>query len=77
MLAVRQPRKVTIRLKDADNAVLYRETLGRTPASHWRKFDFEGMKTGVYYLEISDGHQKIVRQFINNQPVAVGRCGPM
>jgi hypothetical protein len=62
MLAVRQPRKVTIRLKDANSTVLYREALSKTPASHWRKFDFEGMKTGVYYLEISDGHQKIVRQ---------------
>ncbi len=62
MLAVREPRKVTIRLKDANSTVLYREALSKTPANHWRKFDFEGMKTGVYYLEITDGNQKIVRQ---------------
>lgn len=62
MLAVRKPKKVTIRLKDAKNTVLYQESLSKVPASHWRKFDFEGMKTGVYYLEISDGEQKAVRQ---------------
>ncbi|GAB3910149.1 hypothetical protein GCM10028803_49390 [Larkinella knui] len=62
MLAVRQPRKATIRLKDANNEVLYQESLSKVPANHWRKFDFEGMKTGVYYLEISNGKQKTVRQ---------------
>ncbi|RRB04653.1 hypothetical protein [Larkinella rosea] len=62
MLAVRQPKKVTIRLKDAKNTVLYQEDLSKTPASHWRKFDFEGMKTGVYYFEISAGQQVVVRQ---------------
>ena len=63
MLAVKEPKKVTIQLKDANDAVLYQESLSRVPASHWRKFDFEGMKTGVYYLEISNGQQKIVRRF--------------
>lgn len=62
MLAVRQPKRVTIRLKDARNAVLYKESLTKTPASHWRKFNFEGMKTGTYYLEISNGDQVVVRQ---------------
>ncbi|RAJ97481.1 hypothetical protein LX87_02383 [Larkinella arboricola] len=62
MLAVRQPRRVTIRLKDARNAVLYKESLTKIPASHWRKFNFEGMKTGTYYLEISNGDQVVVRR---------------
>lgn len=62
MLAVRQPRRVTIRLKDASNAVLYHESLSKVPASHWRKFNFEGMKTGTYYFEVSSGDQVIVRQ---------------
>ncbi|GAB3326494.1 hypothetical protein GCM10027299_25590 [Larkinella ripae] len=62
MLAVRQPKRVTIRLKDARNAVLYHESLTRTPASHWRKFDFGGMKTGTYFLEIRSGRQVVVRQ---------------
>ncbi|GAB3929953.1 hypothetical protein [Larkinella terrae] len=62
MLAVRRPKKVTIRLKDAKNTVLYQEALSKTPASHWRKFDFEGMQTGVYYFEISNGQQVVVRQ---------------
>ncbi|MFC5409260.1 hypothetical protein ACFPMF_08080 [Larkinella bovis] len=62
MLAVRQPKRVTIRLKDARHAVLYRESLRKAPANHWRKFNFEGMKTGTYYLEISSGQQVMVRQ---------------
>jgi hypothetical protein len=62
MLAVHEPQRVTIKLKDARNTVLYRESLSKAPANHWRKFDFDGMKTGVYYLEISAGEQKVVRQ---------------
>ncbi|MFD1142049.1 hypothetical protein ACFQ4C_13065 [Larkinella insperata] len=62
MLAVRQPKRVTIRLKDAHNAVLYKESLTKLPANHWRKFNFEGMKTGTYYLEISNGDQVVIRQ---------------
>ncbi|MGA0557689.1 hypothetical protein ACO2Q8_13625 [Larkinella sp. VNQ87] len=62
MLAVRQPKRVTIRLKDARNSVLYQESVGKSRASHWRKFDFSGMKTGTYYFEISSGQHVIVRQ---------------
>lgn len=62
ILAVRQPRRVTVRLLDANQAVVYTETFRRAVANHWLKFDFEGMKAGVYGFEISDGSQKITRQ---------------
>ncbi|WP_460635236.1 hypothetical protein [Larkinella harenae] len=62
MLAVRQPKRVTIRLKDASNSVLYKETLIGKRANHWRKFDFSTMKTGTYFFEISNGDQVVIRQ---------------
>ena len=61
-LASRQPGRVTITLKDANNTVLYREYLKRVSVSYWRKFNFEGSEPGVYQFEISDGQQTIVRR---------------
>ena len=61
-LASRQPGRVTITLKDANNIVLYREYLKRVPVAYWRKFDFEGSEPGVYQFEISNGQQTIVRR---------------
>ena len=61
-LASRQPGRVTVTLKDANNTVLYREYVKRVSVGYWRKFDFEGSEPGMYQFEISNGQQTIVRR---------------
>ena len=61
-LTSRQPGRVIITLKDANNTVLYREYVNRVSIGYWRKFDFEGSEPGVYQFEISNSQQTIVRR---------------
>lgn len=63
MLAVHQPKRILILLKDAKGTILYREYLKRTPVNYRRKFKFDEseIESGVYRFEISDGQQTLVR----------------
>lgn len=62
MVATYRPNRVSIILKNAKNATLYREHLRKANTSYRRRFDFEGIESGVYQLEISDGQQTVVRR---------------
>lgn len=61
-LAVRQKKPVSVTLKDAKNAVMYRRFLKKSPMAHHLSFDFAASESGVFQLEISDGQRTIVRR---------------
>ncbi|MVM31444.1 hypothetical protein GO755_15470 [Spirosoma sp. HMF4905] len=62
MLAIYQPKQVVVTLRDANNAILYRDYLKKASKSHHLKFKFNESETGQYQFEISDGRQTIVRK---------------
>ncbi|MGA0557891.1 hypothetical protein ACO2Q8_14635 [Larkinella sp. VNQ87] len=62
MLDIRQPKWVTVTLKDAKNSILHRTYLKRSPKTYRMKFNFEESDPGLYRIEISDGQQTVVRQ---------------
>lgn len=57
-----QSKRIVVVLKNAKNAVIYREYLKRSPISYWRKFNFDQSESGTYQFEISDDQQTIVRR---------------
>jgi hypothetical protein len=68
-------KRVTITLLNAENAVILRKNLKRSPICYRLKFSFEESISGVYRFEISDGHQTVVRQVevVDFPPVASQR----
>ena len=64
MLAVHQPKRIMITLRDAKGVVLYREYLRKSTRNYRRKFKFDKseVESGVYQFEVSDNQQTIVRR---------------
>lgn len=62
MLAVYRVKGVTLVLKDAHDTILYELYLKKSPKAYHHKLNFEGCRSGVYQLEISDGQQKVIRR---------------
>ncbi|UFH52804.1 T9SS type A sorting domain-containing protein [Spirosoma sp. KNUC1025] len=62
MLAIRQPQGATVMIRDANKKVLYEQHLKKSPIVYHHKLRFEDCKSGIYYVEISDGKQTVVRR---------------
>ncbi|WP_460973314.1 hypothetical protein [Spirosoma migulaei] len=62
MLAVHQPKRVLVTLKNDKGALLFRDYLKKIPANYRLKFRFSESDSGVYQFEISDDQQTIVRR---------------
>ena len=61
-LAINRSKRVTVTLMDVKKDVLYQDFLKQSPHCYQLKFNFEGSKSGVYQIEISDGKNTVVRQ---------------
>ncbi|GAB4033727.1 hypothetical protein GCM10028774_17690 [Spirosoma jeollabukense] len=64
MLAVHQPKRIMITLRNEKRVVLYREYLRKNTTTYRRKFKFDKseIESGVYEFEITDNQHKIVRR---------------
>lgn len=62
MLAIHQPKRILVTLKNDKGVLLFRDYLKKIPANYRMKFKFNESDSGVYQFEISDDKQTIVRQ---------------
>ncbi|WP_093832385.1 hypothetical protein [Spirosoma endophyticum] len=64
MLAIHQPKRIMITLRNEKGVVIYREYLKKSTTNYRRKFKFDKseVESGVYQFEISDNQQTIVRR---------------
>ena len=53
--------RVAIRLMDSKGKVLHEEYVPKYLSKYGRKLNFQEIKDGVYTLEVSDDHEKIVK----------------
>ena len=61
-LAVRRSKRVTVTLRNAENEVVNRNYLKRSPNSYRLKYNFAEAKSGLYRFEISDGQYTLSRE---------------
>ena len=62
MLAVHQPKRILVTLKNDKGVLIFRDYLKKIPANYRMKFKFNESDAGVYQFKISDDRQTIVRQ---------------
>lgn len=62
MMAVYQPKRVIVTLKNDKGVILFRQYLKKSAVNYRLKFHFEEAESGVYDFEISDDRETIVRQ---------------
>jgi hypothetical protein len=56
-------QRLSLRLINPRNEVLYQETVGRKLAKYGRNLDLTNLPDGVYQIQVSDGHDTVVREF--------------
>nr|WP_295932277.1 hypothetical protein [uncultured Dyadobacter sp.] len=61
MMEKEKGEKVTIRLMDTKGNLLHEEFIPKYLTKVGRKLNFDEMNDGVYTIEISDDHEKIVK----------------
>lgn len=54
----------TIRLMDEKGSVLNQETIGKKLAGYNFRYDFKNMKSGKYFIEVTNGNQIITREIV-------------
>ncbi|QHV95316.1 hypothetical protein [Spirosoma endbachense] len=62
MLMVRQTNGVTIRIKNADDEILHELSMKKSPRAYHYKLNFDGSRSGLYKLEITDGRKTLIRR---------------
>lgn len=55
-------KRLSLRLVNPKNEVLYQETLGKNQSKYSRKLDLSTLPDGLYQLQITDGQDTVVRE---------------
>lgn len=57
-------KTATIKLMDEKGSILSQETIGKKLAGYNFRYDFKNMKSGKYFIEVTNGDQIITREIV-------------